>query len=107
MSDTKRRLEQAVPFAIEPVVYDFAINEHGTRADLLHGSQALMPPGYYGMVVPNLIRLERHQMSPMRRAELDQFSAACRENPELSGMVQTLFDRLLPCFQRDDANGNR
>src|SRR3954447_5633322 len=27
MSETKRRLERAVPFAMEPVVYDFAINE--------------------------------------------------------------------------------
>ena len=30
MSETKRRLEHAVPFAMEPVVYDFAINERGT-----------------------------------------------------------------------------
>ena len=35
MRETKRRLERAVPFAMEPVVYDFAINERGTRADLL------------------------------------------------------------------------
>ncbi len=32
-------LERAVPFAMEPVVYDFAINEHGTRADLLTATQ--------------------------------------------------------------------
>ena len=31
MRETKRRLEHAVPFAMEPVVYDFAINERGTR----------------------------------------------------------------------------
>src|SRR5688572_16248501 len=30
MSATKRELEDALPFAMEPVVYDFAINEHGT-----------------------------------------------------------------------------
>ena len=30
MSETKRQLERAVPFAMEPVVYDFAINERGT-----------------------------------------------------------------------------
>ena len=30
MSETKRRLESSVPFAMEPVVYDFAINEAGS-----------------------------------------------------------------------------
>ena len=29
----KRELEHALPFAMEPVVYDFAINPHGTFAD--------------------------------------------------------------------------
>ena len=36
--------EHALPFAMEPVVYDFAINERGTCADLLAGERALMPP---------------------------------------------------------------
>jgi hypothetical protein len=35
MSQTKRELQHALPFAMEPVVYDFAINERGTWADLL------------------------------------------------------------------------
>ena len=35
MRETKHRLERAVPFAMEPVVYDFAINERGTQAELL------------------------------------------------------------------------
>ena len=30
-----------MPFAMEPVVYDFAINERGTQADLLRGDAAL------------------------------------------------------------------
>jgi hypothetical protein len=103
MSETKRRLEKAVPFAIEPVVYDFAINERGTYAELLEGDEALMPQNYYTLTVPALIRLERRQMSPMLRAELDRFGAACREKPELSGVVQHLFERLLPQFNHEDA----
>lgn len=96
MSETKRRLEKAVPFGMEPVVYDFAINERGTYAELLRGDEALMPPGYYTLTVPALLRLERRQLSPFRRAELDRFGRACQTKPELAGMVQTLFDRLLP-----------
>ncbi len=103
MSDTKRQLEKAVPFAMEPVVYDFAINERGTHADLLTGEAALMPPGYYTLTVPGLLRLEAHQLSAFRRAELDRFGAACRTKPALSGMVQTLFDRLLPHTAQEEA----
>ena len=96
MSAAKRRLEAAVPFAMEPVVYDFAINERGTFAELLTGEQALMPAGYYAQTVPALVRHEQRSLSPFRRAELDRFAAACRTEPKLRGMVQTLFDRLLP-----------
>jgi hypothetical protein len=103
MSATKCELQHALPFAMEPVVYDFAINEHGSFADLLSGSIALMPAGYYTLTVPDLLRQDRRALSPLRRAELDKFGAACRAKPELSGMVQTLFDALLP---RGNAEGD-
>jgi hypothetical protein len=103
MSQTKRELEHALPFAMEPVVYDFAINERGTRADLQHGRDALMPQGYYALIMPQLLRQQAHELPPLRRAELDKFGAACRTQPELRGMVQTLFDRLLPRLKTDDA----
>ena len=95
-SATKRDLRHALPFAMEPVVYDFAINERGTWADFLTGDQTLLPSGYYALTIPALLRQEARALSPMRRAELDRFGAACRTKPELRGMVQTLFDTLLP-----------
>ncbi len=103
MPQTKRELEHALPFAMEPVVYDFAINERGTWAELQHGHNALMPQGYYALVMPQLLRQQTHELPPLRRAELDKFGAACRTQPELRGMVQTLFDRLLPRLKTDDA----
>ena len=96
MSATKLELGHALPFAMEPVVYDFAINEHGTTADVLSGADALMPPGYYALTAPALLRQEARSLSPLRRVELDKFGAACRGRAELRGMVQTLFDALLP-----------
>lgn len=33
--DTKRRFETAMPFAMDPVVYDFAVNTNGSYAELL------------------------------------------------------------------------
>ncbi len=103
MSQAKQRLEKAVPFAMEPVVYDFAINERGTYADWLTGSAALMPPGYYTQAVPALLRREARQLSVFRRTELDRFGEACRTDPALAGMVQTLFDRLLPRLDQPEA----
>jgi hypothetical protein len=96
MSAAKRRMEHAVPFAMEPVVYNFAINEEGTTAALLRAGDALMPAEYYTQAVPPLVRTEARLLSPVRRAELDRFASACRDRPEFAGMVQQMFDHLLP-----------
>ena len=96
MSRTRKELQHALPFAMEPVVYDFAINPRGTFAELLREENALLPAGYYAMMVPQWLRIDPRDMSATRRAELDLFSAACRTQPDLSGMVEVLFDRLFP-----------
>ena len=36
MLETKRALEHALPYAMDPVVYDFTVNEQCTTAELLH-----------------------------------------------------------------------
>ncbi|MDB5292549.1 MAG: ugp, partial [Phycisphaerales bacterium] len=96
MSAVKRDLQNALPFAMEPVVYDFAINPHGTFAALLDDDKALLPAGYYAFMAPQWLRTDPRQLSPLRRAELDRLGAACREDTGLRGMVETLFDRLIP-----------
>ncbi len=52
MAATKERLQHSLPFAMDPVVYDFSINERGTYGDLLSGAEALLPSGYYALIVP-------------------------------------------------------
>jgi len=96
MSETRDHLSAALPFAMEPVVYDFAINERGTWADLLSGGDALMPAGYYRFIIPQLLRKGRHELSPPQLAELDHFANACRTHPDLHGMITTLFDSIFP-----------
>ena len=105
MSETKRQMEQAIPFAMEPVVYNFAVNERGTQASLRRGSAALMPAEYYTLVVPPLLHTESRRLSAVRRAELERFTAACREDDAFAGMVQNLFDHLLPQGQRSESDG--
>ncbi len=96
MAETKRTLAAALPFAMEPVVYDFAINERGSWSELLTGTAALMPAGYYSFTVPALLRMDREKLGSARHAELDHFADACRTRPELQGMVRTLFDSIFP-----------
>jgi hypothetical protein len=103
MAQTKRELENALPFAMEPVVYDFSLNEKGTWADLLTGDRALLPHPYYALVLPPLLKLDGRMLPPARRAELEKFAAASRARPELAGVAQDVFDRLLPRSRRESA----
>jgi len=59
MSQSKRELEHALPFAMEPVVYDFAINERGTFADLVE-DEAGLPANYHALFAP---KSERNKSS--------------------------------------------
>jgi galactokinase/mevalonate kinase-like predicted kinase len=102
MSRIKRRLEHAVPFAMEPVVYDFAINEHGTTGRIHRGLDALLPAPYYTLVIPDLLRRDIRQLSTGQRTELERFGAACQTQPALAGMASTLIEHLLP---HDAGNG--
>ncbi len=105
MLETKRELSASLPFAMDPVVFDYAINENGTFATLLTDDDALMPSGYYALVLPKLLRTDRSELPASRRTELDKFGAACRTRPELRGMVQTLFDALMPRGKSGKSDG--
>ena len=107
MSATKKELSASLPFAMEPVVYDFKINEHGTFADLLDGGThaPLMPKGYYLLLAPKLLRQDPKTLSHTRRVELDSFANACRTQPDLRDVVQELFHSLIPRAAEDRGSG--
>ena len=96
MLGAKRELETALPFAMDPVVYDFAINECGSVAALLTGADALLPAGYYQQSVPRCLRQEARNLSPRERVDLQQFTQAARLQPEFAAVLPTLLDRMLP-----------
>jgi hypothetical protein len=96
MSGLRKELEHSLPFAMEPVVYDFAVNPRGTTADLLTGDGALLPPAYYALVGPLWLRQDPRQLPEARRSELDRFAAACRRAPGQTGLVEALVERMLP-----------
>lgn len=103
MSQVKARLQDALPFAMEPVVYDFEINAHGTLSEMLTGQSALLPPRYYKLQLPATLRQDPRTLPASARAELDRLAAASRKNPLFEGLVQDLFDSFLP---RNDASSS-
>lgn len=95
MSETKNELKAAVPFAMEPVVYDFSINKNGSYAQLLTDENALFPVSYYALTVPDMLKGQQN-ISATQRNELATLGSAGKNNPEYSEIVQMLFDRILP-----------
>ena len=100
MVATKRRLQTALPFAMDPVVYDFAINDRGTAAELQANGDAMMPAAYYAICAPEWLRRETRQLSPAVRGEITRFAAACRTHPRLAGSTEMLLGALFPAQRR-------
>jgi hypothetical protein len=96
MDAQRQQLHDALPFAMRPVVYDFAINERGTWAELHAGETTLLPINYYSLHMPALLKMDHRTLNQTRRAELDRFGAACLTTPELARVVPRLFDQMLP-----------
>ncbi|ADB38615.1 UTP--glucose-1-phosphate uridylyltransferase [Spirosoma linguale] len=103
---TKNELSDSLPFAMEPVVYNWSINPRGTWATLQEGNQALMPEQYYGIQVSELVRKDPSSIPYVRRAEIDFFTTYCDQNnlayPLLRTIVSNLFKVSDPTSQ-----GNR
>ncbi len=106
MSETKREFEQAIPFAMEPVVYDFRINEKGTSAMLQAGKEALMPEDYYTHWLPQLLKKDLRGLSPSRRNELTALGNSFTQGRDYPGFTSLLFDRMIPRSHTGEA-GNR
>lgn len=96
MQTARHHFRAALPFAMEPVVFDYAVNETGTTARLLTGNKSLLPLGYYAVRLPKLLRQDQAALPRTQRMELDKLGATARTRPEMAGLVQSLFDSLIP-----------
>jgi len=96
MLAAKRDLQSALPFAMDPVVYDFAVNENGSTATLLTGPGALLPVGYYRQAIPPLLRREARDLTGRERSDLQQFTHAAQARPDFAAALPALLERMLP-----------
>ena len=107
---TKNELSSSLPFAMEPVVYNWNINDKGTWSTLHEGGEALMPEQYYAIHVSELVRKDPATIAYVRRAEIDFFTTHCEQNnlayPLLRTIVSNLFKVSDPGSQSNRSNEN-
>ncbi|MAI72965.1 MAG: UTP--glucose-1-phosphate uridylyltransferase [Rhodopirellula sp.] len=91
---TKQLLQTSLPFAMDPVVYDFKINDDGSRATFIEEPAAGMPEQYYSLVLPGLLRASMRELSADQRIELEHLGQQCRGNDNKKHA--TLLNSILP-----------
>ena len=96
MKRVKSELDDALPFAMEPVVYDFRINPHGTFAELAVDDEAMMPPRYYTLQVPRMIAEGTSALDPLRKSDVDHFANHSENTGELLRVFRTMINNLFP-----------
>lgn len=105
MITVKRSLEACVPFAMDPVVYDFAINDNGTFAELR--TDGSLPFGYHALMVPGWLKKGISELSPLVRAELEQVGNACRDGGSHSDLAVRLMNRILPTTSKESKQSGK
>ncbi|MBN2215526.1 MAG: UTP--glucose-1-phosphate uridylyltransferase [Bacteroidales bacterium] len=103
MSETKKIFENAVPFAMEPVVYDFSINESGTQCKILECAEAILPVEYYTLTTPALLKKELSSLTDSQLCELEILGKISRNKQGYENFVSGLFENMLPQTGSDES----
>ena len=95
LQSTKKEFESRLPFAMEPVVYEFEINDQGTFGTLTPAAKAQMPYEYYALLVPEWLKLEPRDLSALSRFEMETLGAEYRAKADAS-KFRILVESILP-----------
>jgi len=96
LNETKRIYEKAIPFAMDPVVYEFSINEKGSVCRLLSGDKAMMSQWYYILRSPGLLRKDINALTIGQRNELQQLGKQSKTGRNFDHLVTGLYERMIP-----------
>lgn len=94
LRETKNEMSSYLPFAMEPVVYNFAINQNGSFASLLRGDEALMPAAYYSFHIPKLVRGDISAFPEIRKVEIDRITEKSSSNDQAFPMLRSIVTNL-------------
>ncbi|MEM9884975.1 MAG: UTP--glucose-1-phosphate uridylyltransferase [Bacteroidota bacterium] len=100
LRETKSELSAALPFAMEPVVYNFKINDKGTFSQLKEGQYAFMPARYYSLQIAQLAKQSANDIPYQRKLEMELFSSQIKAGSTSYNLLRSLVSNL---FQVSDA----
>lgn len=95
MKETKREFDVRLPFAMDPVVYDFEINDQGSWGELAGIDSARMPHEYYSLMIPSWLKASPQRLSALSRYEMELLGSEFR-NQGHSEAFQKLVEGILP-----------
>lgn len=96
MRRTRDEMRHALPFAMEPVVYEFALDAEGSRAELRQDSGLPLPAAYYRLLAPRWLRQPASELGAGEQADLRDLARAAGRDREHEGLLQDLVQDLLP-----------
>jgi hypothetical protein len=108
MTAAKRDLEAALPFAMDPVVYDFTINEAGSTGTLAPAGEAPFPLGFYRQVIPTTLRQPSTELTRREHLDLANFTRRSQQDPDFREALPELLGQMLPSLageQNHDLSG--
>ncbi|MHC4943772.1 MAG: UTP--glucose-1-phosphate uridylyltransferase [Planctomycetota bacterium] len=92
MLELKRFYNHALPFAMDPVVFDFEINYDGIAAQLLRGRDALLPDQYYDEGLQNAEASGDTTWIDEHENELRCLEKSAAGNPGAAKAMETSWD---------------
>ncbi|MDG2181241.1 MAG: UTP--glucose-1-phosphate uridylyltransferase [Mariniblastus sp.] len=95
MQTTKVEFESRLPFAMDPVVYEFEINDQGTFGTLSPAAKSQMPYEYYALLIPEWLKLEPRDLSALSRFEMETLGAEYRTESD-APKFRILVESILP-----------
>ena len=109
--ETKQQYESALPFAMDPVTYNFSINEEGTSAELKSGLEAILPVSYYKVTLPATLQNPEISLSEGQNLEIEQVRNVAKQNldpelaqsllaPQIAGSSQTTNEQVPGALNR-------
>lgn len=94
LQHAKNEMDECLPFAMDPVVYNFSINHNGSVAALHSGNNALMPGSYYSLLIPLLVRQNPDKLPDIRKIEIDKITALTSKQDEAFPILRSIVGNL-------------
>lgn len=106
LRETKVSMDEYLPFAMKPVVYDFRINHNGSAAKLFTKNEAIHADSYYSLHIPLLVNSNPDKLSEIRKKEIDIATATVTGSDASFQMLRSMVCKFFTFTTESGANVN-